>query len=868
MSRTELMLRPEKVGVLARIRDTIRSYTIGPLTTKSPELAKYFGGGPTLSGIHISEDSALTFSAVWSAVTMISDDIASLPLNLYKRLPGGGKERFDSHPLYKLLRDAPNPEMDSMVFRRTMQTHLLLWQNAYAEIERDGIGRPVALWPLVPESVRLYRDRSRALQYRVRNPSGTETDISPDDMLHLVGHSHDGSVGCSLVQNARESLALGLAAERFGGSFFGNGATFGGVLSFPGPKPSDLDDKNFREMLNARHQGVERAHKLLALYNGATYARMGVPPNDAQFLETRVFQIREVARWFKIPPHKLADLADATFSNVEHQNLDYFGSCLRPWLALWEQQLTRKLVARLELTQQLIEHETHAFLAADAAGRAALYTAESNIGSIKINEIRGYENRNPIDGGDDAFIQIQNIPVSLARQYWELQLQEKQAQIDLLKQPPPAPTTDPQAQQQLQQMSTEIGTLRAQVDQAKGQIEDARADEAHARELFDGAQNTLNDERSIHEHEKTDLERRIAESIKLADDNAAARVAVEAHADKLNALFNAEVDAHEQTKGTVADRDVALRTANEQTSSVIAERDAVTAKLTDVERLRDEEHRDHDAKVLTLTTERDRVNVELAELEVLSKDTLRLLHETGRELEALKVQHGEVTRRADAADATNAEILVAKQSADAERDAAIHERKAAVTAEQEALALKLAADQRAEQAEKDKAIAEQAQQAANTAAEHIRSEWDAARQAHATRLAGIAIAQRGLVVDVMRRMQEREIDRAKRHQTTPEKFRAWLDTFYQTHVDALTDALLPAVRAHLSLVSPNNDPQPLARQLAEDHCAESERTLRALLHVDDFAPMLERTLRQWEAARPEQVADRVLTRGVEHARNV
>jgi len=204
-----IVLRGNRPSSLtARIVDDLRSFTLGPWSSKDPALAGYFGNGPTLSGVSINEETAMTISAVWSAVTMISDDIASLPLMLYKRLPNGGKDRFENHPLYRLLHDAPNPEMDSMVLRRTMQAHALLCQNAYAEIERDGADRPVAIWPLVPESVSIYRERGRLL-YRVRNPSGSEVIFEPEDMLHLVGFSHDGTVGGSLVHKARQPRNTG-----------------------------------------------------------------------------------------------------------------------------------------------------------------------------------------------------------------------------------------------------------------------------------------------------------------------------------------------------------------------------------------------------------------------------------------------------------------------------------------------------------------------------------------------------------------------------------------------------------------------------------------------------------------------------------
>ena len=420
MSRTETIgAQLVKPSMLSRVVDSVRAYTLGPLTSRSPELAKYFNaGGPSMAGVAVNEYNIQNVSAVWAAVGLISDDVASLPLMLYKRGANGGKTTFETHPLYRLLHDEPNPEMSSMVFRRTMMAHCLIWQNAYAEIERDNVGRPLYLWPLSPDNVRVERDSRRSVTYIVSNPNGGESIIPAADMIHLVGRSHDGTVGSSIVDRAKESIGLAIAAEQFGATFFGNGATFGGVISFKGPKPTEMSDENYRQQLEARHQGVKRAHKLLALYNDAAYTETGVEPDSAQFLETRTFQIREVARWFKIPPHKLADLADATFSNVEQMNTEYYTSAIRPWLVLWEQELTRKLVAKLERSQQFIEHSIEGFLRGDTAARSAFYTALFNIGALTINEVRGYENLNPLAGGDESFVQVNNLmPLSRVNDY-------------------------------------------------------------------------------------------------------------------------------------------------------------------------------------------------------------------------------------------------------------------------------------------------------------------------------------------------------------------------------------------------------------------------------------------------------------------
>jgi len=410
--------------MLERVRHAMRALWTGPLTLKSPEIARLIGSTPVSSGVSVDEHTALTIAAVWSAVALIADDIASLPLMLYKRLPTGGKDRFESHRLYRLLHDAPNPEMTSMVARRTMQAHALMWGNGYAEIQRDGAGRAVGYWPLTPDRVTPWRDDRGALLYRVQNAGGRETRVDPENMIHIPGMGWDGIQGYSVIAKARESMGLGLAAERFGATFFGNGSTFGGIITYPEMKTSitELYLENNRKAIEARHQGIDRAHRFLTLYGGAKYEKLGIPPNDAQFLETRVFQIRDVARWFKLPPHKLGDLADATYSNVEQMDLAYFKSCLRPWLELWEQELSRKLIPSLERNQQFIEHVREGFLSADTQGRAEFYGKLFSVGAITINEIRDKENLDPIPGGDTPFVPLNMMPLNRADEYISAQI--------------------------------------------------------------------------------------------------------------------------------------------------------------------------------------------------------------------------------------------------------------------------------------------------------------------------------------------------------------------------------------------------------------------------------------------------------------
>lgn len=438
--------QPGTLTRLERLKEAVRSYWQGPITSSDPRLRDFFGGQSTSTGVPVDEFSAMNYSAVYAAVNLIASQVGNLPLVLYKKLPGGGKERYESHPLYRLVHDRPNPDMSSLVWRESSQGHVLTWGNLYTEIQRNGAGRPVALWPITPDRVSPFRRGSDApLEYRVVNRDGQDTFIPAADMIHVPGLGWDGIVGYSVISKMRESIGLGLAAERFGGTFFGNGASFGGVISYKGPRPPELSDKNYRESLNSQHQGVDRAHKFLALYNDATYSRLGIPPNDAQFLETRQFQVDEIARWFNLPPHKLKELMRSTNNNIEHQNLEYYIDCLSPWLERWEQELCEKLISPLERNQQEIEFVADGLLRGDVASRGDFHSKQFNIGGLTPNDVRQIENRNPLAGGNDAFVALNLIPLKLAVPYYEAQIESIKAKAVADLRPPPEPIAPPAA---------------------------------------------------------------------------------------------------------------------------------------------------------------------------------------------------------------------------------------------------------------------------------------------------------------------------------------------------------------------------------------------------------------------------------------
>ncbi len=385
----------------------LRSYFIGEKSLRDPTLGLYFGGGPTTSGANVSEWTALNYSAWWAATQIIANAVASLPLQLFRRTGENGKEEFRSHSLYRILHDEFNPEMTAMVARKTMQGHVLGWGNAYAEIERDTADRPMALWPITPDRVTPDRVDGRIV-YRVNQTNGKEARIQARDMLHIPGLGFDGLMGYSVIRKARETIGLGMATENFGAQFFGNGAISGLVAMHPASL-SKTATENITKSIQDKIGG-QKKHSVLVLEEGMKVEKTSIPPDDAQFLETRKFQDIEVCRWFNLPPHKLSEMDRATFSNIEHQAIEFVVDTIRPWLVTWEQELNRKLIRPLERTIQFTEHNIDGLLRGDIASRYSAYATGRQWGWLSANMILAKENMNPIGPEGDIFL----VPTNMA----------------------------------------------------------------------------------------------------------------------------------------------------------------------------------------------------------------------------------------------------------------------------------------------------------------------------------------------------------------------------------------------------------------------------------------------------------------------
>lgn len=364
--------------------------------------------GRTTSGKPVNERTAMQTTAVYSCVRILAEAVASLPLHVYAYRDDGGKELVHDHPLYSLLHDEPNPEMTSFVFRETLMSHLLIWGNAYAQIIRDGAGRVVGLYPLLPNQMDVDRDAKGNLVYTYSRQSDenpnfkTMGDITlrSDEVLHIPGLGFDGLVGYSPIAMAKNAVGMTLACEEYGASFFANGANPGGVLEHPGVLK---DPSKVRESWNSVYKGVTNAHKVAVLEEGMKYHQIGIPPEEAQFLETRKFQINEIARLYRIPPHMVGDLEKSSFSNIEQQSLEFVKYTLDPWVIRWEQALQKALLLPGEKGKYFIKFNVDGLLRGDYESRMNGYATGRQNGWFSTNDIREMENMNPIsdeEGGN------------------------------------------------------------------------------------------------------------------------------------------------------------------------------------------------------------------------------------------------------------------------------------------------------------------------------------------------------------------------------------------------------------------------------------------------------------------------------------
>lgn len=403
----------------------------------------------TVTGKRVSEESALACSAVFAGTRIISETLASLPLHMLEQQDARTTRKATEHPLYALLHDVPNHEMDAMTWLDMQVAVQVTWGNAYSEIQRNNAGEVVALWPIHPSRIptrnikrnttdpgRIYEIQAGQpgeLVYWVRNDDATLSPVPAGDMLHIPGVlSSNGITGQSIIKWAANSIGIGMSTEEHAGAFFKNGAMSNMAIKSP-----KLVSKETAERLRKQWQsvfgGASNHYKTLLLEDGMEPVPLTVNPENTQLILARQFSVTEIARFLRLPPHLLADLSRSSFSNIESENLSFVVHSMLPWIIRWEKAMFRQLLDEREKRRYRFKFNVNGLLRGDTAARAQFYQVMFQLGAFSPNDIRAREDENPIDGGDQYFVPGNNlIPLSKAEEL-------AQAQIDGTNAPPPAP---------------------------------------------------------------------------------------------------------------------------------------------------------------------------------------------------------------------------------------------------------------------------------------------------------------------------------------------------------------------------------------------------------------------------------------------
>ena len=394
----------------------------GPKNATSGSAYSFFMG-TSAAGKSVNERSAMQMTAVYACVRILSESIAGLPLHMYRYEEDGSKTKAVEHPLYHLLHDEPNPEMTSFIFRETLMSHLLLWGNAYAQIIRNGKGDIIALYPLMPNRMKVERDTKGQLYYEYQTMKedaptmkGAVYQLDPSEVLHVPGLGFDGLVSYSPIAMTKNAIGLAIAAEEYGSKFYANGAAPSGVLEHPNVLK---DPAKVRDSWNAAFGGSSNAHRVAVLEEGMKYTPISISPNEAQFLETRKFQIDEIARIFRVPPHMVGDLEKSSFSNIEQQSLEFVKYTLNPWVCRWEQALQRALLSDDEKGKYFFRFNVEGLLRGDYQSRMQGYATARQNGWMSANDIRELENIDRIPSELGGYLYLVNgnmLPLSQVEQ--------------------------------------------------------------------------------------------------------------------------------------------------------------------------------------------------------------------------------------------------------------------------------------------------------------------------------------------------------------------------------------------------------------------------------------------------------------------
>ena len=364
----------------------------------------------TTAGETVSAGKAMTLSIWYACIRNIAEDIAKLPIDVFKRLPNGGEEKQPDHPIARLLQQEPNDEMTISVLLELMTGWAVGWGNAYAEIERGGDGGIVALWPIHPSRCYLHRvDGMIVLDVyadQTSAPGQKAARLFAGEFIHLRGFGDDPLAGLSIIRLACESLGITLAAQSYGAAFFGNGAMPSLLLIHPG-KLEEPERAKLRESWRKRHGGPRNSGGVAVMTGDIKVETLSVPPEEAQFLETRGFQISEISRWFRMPPHLVQDLSKSTNNNIEHQGIEYVNITLSPWINRWEQVLEWRCLDPRERGKLDIRINANGLMLGDSKTRAEYHGTLVNRGLETPNQGRLALGMNPSDddGADKLWMQ-------------------------------------------------------------------------------------------------------------------------------------------------------------------------------------------------------------------------------------------------------------------------------------------------------------------------------------------------------------------------------------------------------------------------------------------------------------------------------
>lgn len=374
-----------------------------------------FSSGNTSTGITVSEELSLGVTAVYACVNILGNTVGKLPFQAFEKTKSG-RQRLQNHNVARLIETRPNPFQTPFVFKKMLETHRNLWGNAYANIEFDRYGFPVAIWPLNPKNTEPYFDPDKKeLWYVTRLPNGETRKLHHEEVIHLPGMVIEGFKGLSPIRVARESIALGLSTKEFVGRFYKNGTSTRGILKVPQPLKQPSKDK-LREEWEKANSGLDNFQRVAVLDAGMEYQSISMPLADAQFIETLKDNLDDIARIFNVPPHMIGNLERATFNNIEHMGLEYLQNTMEPILVLWEEEFAYKLFLMEESKKCYLKFNVNSLLRGDSKSRAEYYRTMSNIGAYNINQIRALEDMDEIEHGDKHYMMINMAPIEVLEQ--------------------------------------------------------------------------------------------------------------------------------------------------------------------------------------------------------------------------------------------------------------------------------------------------------------------------------------------------------------------------------------------------------------------------------------------------------------------